>query len=318
MFQAAETAAHETGKRVHLVMVGYFVPAEAEQQFQALAADFCQTATVHFIASDDPRFPDGLWAAGDIFLSLIDNMQESFGLTPIEAMAAGLPRVISDWDGYRDCVTHGDDGFLIPTLQPPAGQGRVLSELLLDQREVYGGFLAKTAQCVAVDTAKASEAVITLINNPDLRRSMAAKARQRAKDIYDWRHIIPAHEALWREQAARNATHAATPPYPVALPQAPDPFTMYAAYPSASLQQDGTLRLIADKSSIEKLWRHEINTLAMDVLLPPDQIMALISHVAAHPEAMIGSIPQSTDDAPRFWRSLGWLVKLGILSYQSA
>ncbi len=316
MFQAAETAARETGKRVHLVMVGYFVPAEAEPQFQSLASDICQTAAVHFIASDDPCFPDGLWAAGDIFLSLIDNMQESFGLTPIEAMAAGLPRVISDWDGYRDCVTHGEDGFLIPTLQPPAGQGRALSELLLDQREVYGGFLAKTAQCVAVDTAKASKAVVTLINNPDLRHSMAAKAKQRAKDIYDWRHIIPAYEALWRKQAARNTAQAALPAYPSALPQAPDPFTMYAAYPSASLHPDGKLRLITDKASIEKLWRHDINTLAMDVLLPPDQIMALIRYVAAHPDAVIGSIPQPTDDAPRFWRSLGWLIKLGILSYQ--
>ena len=90
MFQAAERVAVETGTPVHLVMVGYFVPPEARQQFQDLAHDFCPTAHIHFIASDDRRFPDGLWAAGDIFLSLIDNMQESFGLTPIEAMAAGL------------------------------------------------------------------------------------------------------------------------------------------------------------------------------------------------------------------------------------
>ena len=48
-------------------------------------------------------------------------MQESFGLTPIEAMAAGLPRVISDWDGYRDSVNDGEDGFLIRTARnrPP-------------------------------------------------------------------------------------------------------------------------------------------------------------------------------------------------------
>ncbi len=83
---------------------------------------------------------------------LIDNMQESFGLTPIEAMAAGLPRVISDWDGYRDSVQHGEDGFLIRTIQPPRDTGRALSELLLGGREMYGGaFFGKSAMSVAVD-----------------------------------------------------------------------------------------------------------------------------------------------------------------------
>ena len=51
--------------------------------------------------------------------SLSDNMQETFGLTPIEAMAAGLPSVVSDWDGYRDTVQHREHGFRIPTLAPP-------------------------------------------------------------------------------------------------------------------------------------------------------------------------------------------------------
>ncbi len=31
-----------------------------------------------------------------------------------EAMAAGLPVVVSDWDGYKDTVRDGVDGFRIP------------------------------------------------------------------------------------------------------------------------------------------------------------------------------------------------------------
>ena len=115
MFQAAERAAELTGAPVHLVMLGYFAVEGDRQHFEKLAADVCRKAKVTFVPNLDPRFPDGLWAAGDIFISLVENMQESFGLTPIEAMAAGLPRVISDWDGYRDSVTHGEDGFLVTT-----------------------------------------------------------------------------------------------------------------------------------------------------------------------------------------------------------
>ena len=126
-------------------------------------------------------FLTGLWAAGDIFLSLIDNMQESFGLTPIEAMAAGLPRVISDWDGYRDSVEHGEDGFLIPTLQPPPGTGEELSRLLLNEREMYGGFLAKSAFSVAVDQNAAAEAIALLIKDKSRRKIIAEKARARAQ-----------------------------------------------------------------------------------------------------------------------------------------
>ena len=204
MFQAAERAAAKTGAKVHLVMVGYFVPQTAETQFKKLAVGVCTQATVTFIATNDPRFPDGLWAAGDIFLSLIDNMQESFGLTPIEAMAAGLPRVISDWDGYRDSVTDGEDGFLIRTTQPPAGNGLDLTAQVLSGREVYGGYLAKTALTVAVDAEQAGDRLAQLITDKNLRASMVEKARQRVRSIYDWQHIIPAYENLWHDLTARR------------------------------------------------------------------------------------------------------------------
>ena len=53
--------------------------------------------------------------ASDIFVSLADNIQETFGLSVIEAMASSLPLVVSDWNGYKDLVNHGFNGFRIPT-----------------------------------------------------------------------------------------------------------------------------------------------------------------------------------------------------------
>ena len=54
-------------------------------------------------------------AAADLALSLVDNTQETFGLAVAEAMAAGLPVVASNWNGYRDLVRHGVDGYLVPS-----------------------------------------------------------------------------------------------------------------------------------------------------------------------------------------------------------
>jgi len=317
MFRAVELAARRTSAPVHFLMVGYFVPEEAGKQFADLARDLCPTAKVSFIANNDPRFPDGLWAAGDIFLSLIDNMQESFGLTPIEAIAAGLPRVLSDWDGYRDSVRHGEDGFLVPTLQPPPGTGHDLSALLLDKRELYGGFLARAALSVAVDHAIAAEALVALIDNPEQRLRMAEKAKQRLPH-YDWRSIIGAYEALWKELAAQRQAAAVAPrpdePWPAVPPQAPDPFAFYAAFPTGPLKPEHTIVVAASTEEIKMLWRHEMNVLAADTMLAPDDITAVLNWIAAQGRPSLGNIIKqfSALDPSRLWRTLAWLAKLGI------
>jgi len=316
MFQAAERAAEATGVSVHLLMVGYFMPKEAEDQFRKLAHDFCKKVKVVFIPSDDPHFPDGLWAAGDIFLSLIDNMQESFGLTPIEAMAAGLPRVISDWDGYRDSVEHEVDGFLVPTLQPPPGSGEALSRLLLNEREMYGGFLAKTALSVAVDQVQAAEALTQLIKNKNRRTAIAEKARARVRATYDWKHIIPAYEALWKDLADRRRARVKTnADWPSLLPQSPDPFTMYAAYPSRALREDDKLVAMASTEVVRCLWSHEINVLGLDVMLTAEDTTKLIAYILAQGETPIRRLFLVFPflDRARLWRTAGWLIKLGIL-----
>ena len=70
-------------------------------------------------------------ASSDIFISLSDNFQETFGITPLEGMASGLPVVVSDWDGYRDTVRDQIDGFTIPTITLDTHDNKAYKELSL-------------------------------------------------------------------------------------------------------------------------------------------------------------------------------------------
>ena len=115
---------------------------------------------VHFLDGKNPEVVRWCWSAADVFLSLVDNPQETFGLAPVEAMAAGIPVVVSDWDGYRFTVSDGVEGFRIPTLSPPQShQGEELAlqhDLsLLSYQDYVGAF----AQHVAVDTDAAARAI---------------------------------------------------------------------------------------------------------------------------------------------------------------
>ncbi|RAK64752.1 glycosyltransferase family 4 protein [Phenylobacterium kunshanense] len=235
MAMALERAARATGKPLYWIGSGWTEPQSTAEQLHADIRALCPSVEYRQVDGRPADVRFSIWSAADFFISFPDNIQETFGLTPIEAMAAGLPCVVSDWNGYKDTVRHGLDGFRIPTLAPRPGYGGDIAYWFANEWITYDNYAAITAQNVAIDLAEAEAAIVRLIEDPELRRTLGAQAQAQARSVFDWAAIIPQYQALWAEQNARRRA-AAPDPSPKDNPLRPDPYTLFAGYPTRHLQ----------------------------------------------------------------------------------
>ncbi|MDZ4370679.1 MAG: glycosyltransferase family 4 protein [Phenylobacterium sp.] len=230
MAMALERAAQRTRQPIYWVNSGWIDDASAGAAFHDETRKLCPSVQYREVDGRPPDVRFSIWSVADLFISLSDNIQETFGLTPVEAMAAGLPCVVTDWNGYKDTVRDGVDGFRIPTVAPRPGYGGDLAYWFANRWITYDNYVGAAAQYTAVDLERAATALATLIDHPQIRRTMGDAARLRAREVFDWAAIIPQYQALWAEQKARLG---AKPPEAIRPnPYRPDPYTLFGGYPS--------------------------------------------------------------------------------------
>ncbi|MDP9127964.1 MAG: glycosyltransferase family 4 protein [Pseudomonadota bacterium] len=317
LFLASERAAKTTKAKLRLVMFGYYKPKDMEQHFLKLAAEMCKTVRVDFILNDDARFPDGFWAGADIFISLSDNVQESFGLTPIEAMASGLPAIVTDWNGYRGGVRDGLEGYLVPTFAPPPPAGLAIAENYFNQGN-YGVALMGAAQSTAVDIERCAAAIQALASDANLRLRFGQNGRARAHSVYDWRHIIRAYQELWQDlgdkRKAAPPQRGVPPAWPAVHPAFPNPWQMFRSFPTSHLEPSDSMRIVMDKDQIAAIMAHDMNFFVPDLLAPREILLDLIEAIRQAPTARVDHILNAADasEHDRLWRCIGWMLKHGV------
>ncbi|HEY0712402.1 MAG TPA: glycosyltransferase family 4 protein, partial [Polyangia bacterium] len=249
-------------------------------------------------------------AAADLFVSPSDNPQETFGLSVVEAMAAGLPVVVSDFDGYKDTVTD-EVGIRVPTRAVvPVARMTELGALLYE-RPLHL-FLGQT---VEVDLEALAAALFAWVRDPQRRAQMAAAAVERARAVYDWRVVIPQYEALWRALAqAMPQTRRATATQP---PLAMDFDEAFASFPT---EGDRPTRRVVRSALAEALVgkrNHYLIYPELRNIFGDDDVIALLS-LAAAPITLAALAEADAGRRPGFaaWRrahAIAWLVKHGLL-----
>ncbi len=243
MYKAAAKSSASMGCKLRILECGWF----ANDAIQASFDEAAQLAGVEILRVDGrvPGMSQKAYAAADIFVSLSDNIQETFGLTPVEAMAAGLPVVASDWDGYRETIRDGVDGFLIPTAQPlDMACMDAVSASYEDGVQNYDLYIAHAHTIASVDIEACARALGTLIGDPGLRRKMGAAGRQRVLESFEWSVVMRLYQDVWHEQEALRLHASAHDKVPVRRnPGFLNPLSLFDHYPSNHVLGETVVRV---------------------------------------------------------------------------
>ena len=326
MLQAVQQAAQRCGQRLHFALVGWFPNGDADLRlYQQAAEKLAPDVNVLVLDGNDLKLLAQSWAAADVFLSLVDNIQETFGLAPVEAMAAGLPLVVSDWDGYRYTVRDGVDGLLIPTLGSPGGApGELLAQLHTLGLEAYQTYVGAVAQHTAVHLGRATEALVQLVRSPEQRAAMGAAGQRRARQMFSWPVVVGHYNALFAELAERRARALRDGEVVGGAriqPNRGDPFADFRGFASAVLDPDRRLRLVGGGSpaDLEPLLAVQLNRLYPGLRGSLAEATALLEQLeaaggaGASPAQLLASA--APERRPYLDTTLVWLAKLGLVDW---
>ena len=117
-----------------------------------------------------------LYSHADVFCC--PSIYEPFGIINIEAMACDTAVVASAVGGIKEVVVHGETGLLISVEQQDSAPFEPIDP------DKFSKDLA--------------DGINKVINNPELRKSMAQKGRKRVEEYFDWISIAKQVEELYK------------------------------------------------------------------------------------------------------------------------
>lgn len=251
MFVALQKAAQRADQDVSLLLCGQFPNDAVRQAFFDGLKQYAPRVKPQWVDGKNFEHYNQAWAASDVFVSLSDNLQETFGITPVEAMAAGLPVLVSDWDGYKDTVVEGVTGFRVPTWMPPPNLGSALAASFEAGMINYDRYIGLACLEVCVDLDILTQRFFSLITEPELRAKMGAAGRAHVAKKYDWSIVMRQHQTLWdeleiirQEGIKKNVDVLAKAPK--ASPARQDPYLVFSSFPTHVIQPSTGVSLVSD------------------------------------------------------------------------
>lgn len=313
-YRALEAASKQVGGRLVCIEAGIHTNPGTAAAFRAAREALAPSARFIEVDGNDEAMYGRAWRAADVFVSLSDNIQETFGLTPVEAMAAGLPVLCSDWNGYKDTIRDGIDGYRIPTLIPPEGAGAHLIRRHALELDTYDYFIGRVSMATVVEIEPLIQKIVSLARSPDLRSALGESGRLRAATQFDWPHILDRYVDLVKQLGELREAGRAAAPGPAPWLARPDPFTLFGDFATDRLQGYWRVAATGDAEALKTLLELAMTNYAFDASLPPDIVSAM------HAKALEGElavhellVSVAATPATRL-RALMWLTKFGLVT----
>ncbi len=190
------------GVPVHLLLAGQDPTGEYSAELRRAAHARGLQDALTIVPNFQHFLKPAIYGAADVFVSPSDNIQETFGISLIEAMSCGIPVVASDWSGYRDLVVHDETGILVPTVWCAETAARVTRGAPCTPISTTRYDLA---QHTAIDRKAWVASLRSLLDDPGRRERLGARARERVEARFAWPVVMRQYKELWREQQRRVA-----------------------------------------------------------------------------------------------------------------
>jgi len=213
-------------KKIVLIIAGGADHNEQQVIKELISENHLESITRLFINFDDDLKPV-LYSAADVYTAPIDNLQETFGLCVVEAMAHECAVVVSDFNGYSEIVDDGVTGVKIPTFWGNTMEDfENVSEIMN-----FSTYQLLLGQSIAVDMNKMCEALQELLDNHEKHVSLGRAAREKVKKYYFWSDIIKRYCDLW-QQLSNEAQNSSVTPEKSKNPWEIDYWSVFSHYPS--------------------------------------------------------------------------------------
>ena len=319
MYKALEEVANRSGKKIVLIECGWYANETIKEGYYKASQFLCPNINIIHVNGGDNAQKLKAFAAANIFCSLSDNIQETFGITPIEAMASSLPVIVSDWDGYRDTVRDGLDGFCIPTFMPDNGYGIDLAIRHAFGIDNYDMYIGNISNSISVSHSYLFNAFYKLITNDKLRIEMGRNGLKRVSDQFDWSQIIIKYETLWDDLKSSRIN---TKNYNYKWSARLDPFYAFSSYPTFQITDQSKVKLKENNIdfTIKKIEKaKELFIVNYSKYTIPDQkFMINLVKTISEKTLTIYSLNNTLKDVNLTYliRSIAWMNKFDIIEIQ--
>jgi glycosyltransferase involved in cell wall biosynthesis len=131
-----------------------------------IARQACVESLIHFVGHKDRDQLRYYYSAADVFITT--PWYEPFGITPLEAMACGVPVIGANVGGIKFTVRDNKTGFLVPPRDPDALANKIL----------------------------------TLVKDEALATRMKRRAIKRVNKLFTWDRVADSMDNIYREVIA--------------------------------------------------------------------------------------------------------------------